>query len=353
MDIFSTQVLNRVVELAPAPSSFLLDTFFPFVQTSDTEEIWFDVDKSRPRITPFVHPMVAGKVVTDRGYETKSFKPAYAKDKRILLPNAPLKRRAGEMIGGTMTPMQRRAAQVNTSIEDQLEMLTRREEVMASEALRLGQVTVTGENYPTVVVNFGRDASLTVALAGGARWGENGVSVLDNLETWAALVQAKSGAAPTQVVMDPKAWGIFRKDAEVKDLLDRWKRSYNEAGASAIDRGPMSRGDGKDRARFVGSVGDFEIWVYSDVYVDEDGNDQNLVPDYTVMMAAGNDGRKGGLEGVRAYGTILDEESGYKATRYFNKSWLEKDPAVRWLLLQSAPLVFPYRPNASFCATVR
>ena len=353
MDIYTTQVLNRVVEQKPAPSSFLLDRFFPGVQTGDSEEIWFDIDKSKPRITPFVHPFVAGKVIADRGIETKSFKPAYAKDKRLLLPNQPLKRRAGETIGGSLSPAQRRAAQVNDSLDDQLDMLTRREEVMASEGLRLGQVTVAGENYPTVVVNFGRDAALTVTLAGGARWGEAGVSLIDNLETWAGLVQTKSGAAPREVVMDPLAWGIFRKDAEVKDLLDRWKRSMNEAGAPALDRGPMSRGDGADRARFVGMVGDFEIWVYSDVYVDEDGNDQKLWPDYTVMLAAGNGGRKGGLEGVRAYGAILDEKANYKAQRFFSKSWIEEDPPTRYLLLQSAPLVIPYRPNASFCATVR
>lgn len=353
MDIYATQVLNRVVEQKPAPSSFLLDKFFPAVQTSDSEEIWFDVDKSKPRITPFVHPTVAGKIVADRGVETKSFKPAYAKDKRLLLPNQPLKRRAGETIGGALPPSERRARQLNDSIDDQLDMLTRREEVMASEAMRLGQVTVAGENYPTVVVNFGRDAGLTVALAGGSRWGEAGVSVVDSLETWAGSVQSKSGAAPREVVMDPLAWGIFRKDAEVKDLLDRQKRSANEGGAPALDRGPMSRGDGTDRARFVGQVGDFEIWVYSDVYVDEDGNDQKIMPDYTVLLGAGNGGRKGGLEGVRAYGTILDEKSGYKSQRYFTKSWLEEDPANRYLLLQSAPLVVPYRPNASFCATVR
>lgn len=31
---------------------------------------------------------------------------------------------------------------------------------------------------------------------------------------------------------------------------------------------------------------------------------------------------------------------------------VEEDPSVRWLLLQSAPLVVPYRPNATFCATI-
>ena len=63
-------------------------------------------------------------------------------------------------------------------------------------------------------------------------------------------------------------------------------------------------------------------------------------------------GAKDGLEGTRCYGAIHDEKANWTAHRYFTKSWVEEDPSVRWLLLQSAPLVVPYRPNASFCATI-
>jgi hypothetical protein len=160
IDIFSTQVLNKTVEYLDRPASFLLDTFFGSVHMGDTEEIFFDIDKSKPRLTPFVSPLVAGKVVADEGYQTMSFKPAYVKDKRQFKPDAPLKRTIGEQVGGTLTPQQRRDAAVNRALTNQLENLTRREEVMASEALRAGQVTVSGDNYPTQVVNFQRDAAL-------------------------------------------------------------------------------------------------------------------------------------------------------------------------------------------------
>jgi hypothetical protein len=110
-----------------------------------------------------VSPLVAGKVVDDEGFSTKSFKPAYAKDKRRFDPSRPLKRAIGEKIGGTLTTGQRLEANLNRTLNKQLENLTRREEVMASEALRTGKITVTGEEYPTVVVDFGRDPELTVA----------------------------------------------------------------------------------------------------------------------------------------------------------------------------------------------
>ncbi len=344
MDIFTTTVLNRVVSHLPQPSSFLLDFFFPDVQTEDNEEIHFDIDKSKPRLAPFVSPLVGGKVVVDDGYETKSFRPAYVKDKRRFNPNQPLKRRIGETIGGSLTPMNRREAALNRSLNNQLQNLTRTEEVMAAQALTTGRITVQGENYPTTVVNFQREAELTQVLTGATRWGEPGVDVLNDIEDWADSVQNHSGAASTKVVMDPLAWRLFRSHPRVEKLLEQ-RRGTN----ATISTDPMARGNGNDRARYVGFIGDFDFWVYNDVYVDPITNlSRKLLPDYTVIM-----GSQSQLEGTRCYGLIQDEKANYRASRFFTKSWLEEDPAVRWLLMQSAPLVVPYRPNASFCATVR
>lgn len=343
MDIFSTHVLNRVVEHLDRPASFLLDKFFPSIQTEDSEEIHFDIDKSKPRLAPFVSPLVQGKVVTSEGFETKSFRPAYVKDKRRFDPSAPLKRQIGESIGGNLSAMNRREAALKKSITNQVENLTLREEVMAAEALRTGKITVAGEDYPTQIIDFQRNSSLTRVLTGAMRWGEDGVKVLDNIEDWAGEVQQKSGAAARTVVMDPMAWRIFKSDPKVEKLLDLRRGTTN-----TINVDPMAFGQGNEKARYGGSVGDFDFWVYNDTYVDDQGNDQNLLPEYTVLMASASL-----LEGTRCYGVIQDEKANYRASRYFTKSWLEEDPAVRWLLMQSAPLIVPYRPNATFCATVR
>ncbi len=80
VDIFSTFVLNRTVEHLERPASFLLDTFFGSIQTEESEEIHFDIDQSKPRLAPFVSPLVAGRVVANEGFTTQSFKPAYVKD---------------------------------------------------------------------------------------------------------------------------------------------------------------------------------------------------------------------------------------------------------------------------------
>lgn len=336
-DIYTTGVLARVIESLPSPAPFILNSFFREMQTETSEEIHFDVDKSKPRLAPFVSPLVPGQQVESPGYQTNTFKPAYVKDKRVFSANRPLKRSIGETIGGNLSPEQRLRKALVADLADQLAMLTRRQEVMAVEALLTGRITVKGELYPEAIVDFQRDPSLTKALTTTARWGETGVSPLADVEAWAMEVTKQSGTAPTQIIMDVAAWQLFHADAKVQVLLDRFR------GTDRLH--PTVTGEG---ARYMGNIGDFDIWVYSGWYEDPDTRLLTAyLPENTVLMVAPE------LEGVRAYGAIWDEAAGFQAMPYFTKSWVENDPGARILLMQSAPLPVPYRINASLAATVR
>lgn len=338
MDLFSTNALTGAINSLVATPSHLLDTYFPMVQTEISEEIHFDViDKTR-RLAPFVSPVVAGRVVNAQGYTTKTFKPAYLKPKTPFDPNRPLKRAAGEALTGNLSPEQRIAYLVGQTLMDHKDQIRRRLEVMASEALRTGAVTVVGDDYPSVSVSFGRHASLTVALTAGNKWGDSGVSPLNLLQDWAQLVLQKSGAMPVDVTMDVAAWKVFREDATVAKRLDLIR-----SAGSTLNQGAQI----KEGAVFMGVVDGFNIWVYSGWYVNDAGSEVAILPTGTVIMSNGAQ-----LEGTQAYGAIRDEEAGYQAIEIFSKSWVEKDPSVRYVMSQSAPLVVPARINASFCGTV-
>lgn len=346
LETFATATLNRVVRQLPEPDSFLLNGvasgfsgFVQEIQTEDSEEIHFDEEGESRRITPFVSPIRSGRVVRSAGYTTKSFKPAYAKDKRVFEPDAPLKRSMGEQIGGELTPMERRRARVARELQDQTAMLTRREEAMLAEFLRTGAITVAGDGFPTRQVDFGRDSSLDVTLSSGELWSDQsqGSDPRAYLEDWAVLMSDAGGGNPTDVVMAADVWQEMRLWDEVKEAVNR-----DFAQVSNIELGPLA-----GQVRMVGTLGDFRLWVYTSSYVDIDGTETKFVPNGYLYMVNQND-----LEAVRAYGVIQDEDAGYTARRLFSKSWTEEDPAVRYLMLQSAPLVVPYRPNASLVAQV-
>ena len=335
---FTTSFLSRAVASLKRPQTGLLTLFFPFVETSDTEEIKFDTEDGKRRISPFVSPIVAGKLVEGMGRKTSTFKPAYVKDKRVLKPGDAFKRMAGERIGGDMTPENRRLATLKKEMTDQTEMLTRRQEVMASEVLRTGKVTVTGDGYPTVVVDFGRNANHTITLGTGVKWSDSGISPLGNIEDWSLTVLQNSGAVVTDVVMDTKAYRLFKADPAVKDAIDKTLGAPDSVMLTSMAKLGLS---------YKGAIDNVWFWVYSDWYVDPaTGNEVAMIPDNTVMLGSRD------MDGVRHFGAIHDEEAGLQAMEYFTKSWVEKDPSLRILLMQSAPLVVPYRPDASFCATV-
>jgi hypothetical protein len=333
-DTVSTNTLIAVVAGLKTPNPALLGRYFPRVETSDTEEIHFDVLSTKRRIAPFVSPLVEGKVVAGHGFTTNTFKPAYIKDKRVFDPSRPLKRSAGEQIGGSLTPEQRRQAYIASELQDQIDMITRRLEVMASEVIRTGKVTVVGDGYPQVVVDFGRTAALTpTALASTARWGQSAETPLENLQTWSDLVLKESGTAPVDVIMGVDAWTEFRQNADVKARLDTRRVTGNgmDFGAQLVEG-----------LSFRGTIDGYNIWTYGGWYVDPaDGVEKAIFPADQVAMTSEL------LEGVRAFGAIRDGKAGYRALPYFPKIWEQEDPAVEFLMMQSAPLLVPLRTNAS------
>jgi hypothetical protein len=338
MDIFSTDVLVEIVRSLKLPAAGFAARYFTSTAQSEVEQIHFDIENKTRRMAPFVSPLVAGKVVKSHGFQTSTFKPAYVKDKRIFSPNRALKRAMGETIGGGQYSMAERMQMLLVSdLQDQIEMLERRSEWMAVKAMMDGKVVVSSPDYPAVEVDFGRKAEHTVTKPAGSLWSDTGINPLDDLQDWSDTMVKSTGVALTDVTMDIDTWKVFRKHAEVKSRLDRYR------GNSTMTQDAHQ----KEGMVFQGMVDQFAIYTYSGWYVDPETSEETpFLPAGTVIGAAGDM-----VEGVRHYGAILDHDS-LTSVPYFAKSWLEDDPSARFLLMQSAPLLVPYRINATFRAKV-
>jgi hypothetical protein len=344
MDIYSTGAIREVIRTIERPKPFLLDLFFRNQVNSTDEEILFDVELKKRRVAPMVAPHVPGKLVAQNGYRTERFAPAYVKDKRPLDPKRPLKRAIGEQIGGNpqLTPAQREAAILNQELMDQQDMLYRRLELMAADALDDGIVTVTGEGYPSVTVDFGRPAGHTISLSGSAEWDDAGISPIENVEDWSATFLTNAGVPVTDIVFDQKALRLFRKDPQFKDAVDTTLRGTT----AQLDLTALPDFGGQLIGMYNSST---RLWLYANKYADDAGVDQNVLADYTVLL--GNSSPEGAQ--TRAFGAIVDPEAGYVAEESFTKSWTEQDPGQRIIMMQSAPLTVLSRPGATFRARVK
>lgn len=320
--------------------SFLLDHMFPNMVESDAPEVAIDVDVGKRRLAPFCSPLVEGQLVESRQWQTNLFKPAYIKDWRNPDLLKPVRRAIGERLMGGMSPAERLEANLAWEMADQVDMILRRQEWMAANALVSGKITVVGEGYPDpIVVDFQRDPALTVALTGTAQWGQTGVYPSDYITAWAALVLQKSGAAPTEVIFTNSTWNAFKNDPKVLNAIV-WP---GRTGDSSADLG----GRVVKGAMYMGRWGQFDLYLYNDWYVDPVTDvEEPMIADGTVILGGP------GVEGTRAYGLIMDPAFNYGPLAYAPKLWYKENPATINLLMQSAPLVIPSRVNACMAATV-
>jgi hypothetical protein len=344
---YNTAKLVQVVPNLKRAQKFLLDKFFPNIVEAETEEIAIDVDVGIRRLAPFVSPLVEGKLVEQRRFQTDRFKPAYIKDKRAPDLRKPVRRSIGERIGGDITPAEREMANLQFEMEDQIDMIDRRLEWMAASVLTTGTVVVAGEGYPTSLIDFGRDSRLTFALTGASAWGYAANFLADgrdpvptaNLVSWQALILRLSGAAATDLVFTNLSWAKFLMAEGVQGAIyyPRLGEGTNVVNpAATVQKGGV----------YMGRWAQFDLWLYNDWYVDDNGYEQPMLPDGYMLMSGPD------MMGTRAFGIIVDPAFNYQPMAYAPKTWLNEDPAQRYLLMQSAPLVIPSRVNAALAVKV-
>ena len=149
----------------------------------------------------------------------KSFKPVYAKDKRRFDPSRPLKRSIGEK---SVVHCPRNNALKPILIAHWLSSLKTSPpwgKSWRQKPCEQVKITVAGEDYPTVVVDFQRDPELTVALLA------HPVGVKQAWMRWTiskiGLPKCRRNQArlPASVVMDALAWRVFKADASEKLLI--------------------------------------------------------------------------------------------------------------------------------------
>lgn len=350
IDVFDTTTLLEVLRVQKKPKTFWLDKCFPRQINFETEKIAFDrVNEDYRRLAPFVAPNVQGKVMTREGSDMVAFKPAYVKPKHIVNPDDVIVRQPGEALGtGSLSLEQRREAIVADILERHKQMHIMTREWMAAKAIIDGKVTIEGENYPKVTVDFRRDASLTVVLLTTAKWdAPTTATPLVDLKNARAACNTLCGAVIRDVIFGAGAWALFAGFTDVKALLDKQIRG-SESDFTKMTDGFDDTVEYLGSLQGTGGAGLLRLWLYSGKYKDEAGSLQNILDTDTVVgvdFAA--------VEGHRCFGAIRDGKAGFKPLDMFPKMWEDEDPWAEYLMTQSAPLMVPKQPNATFSIKVK
>ena len=343
--LYSTASLLGVLREMEPPSSYWLDLCFPRTILFDEEYIDFGKISDTRKIAPLVVPTAQGRPIYSAAERLARVKPAYVKPKDPVSASRVIQRAAGlgELNTDTRwSPQQRYQAIVADIMRVHRRAIERRWEWLAAQAILYGSVTLEDEAYPKTVVDFERAAGHSITLGSGSRWGDSGVSILGNIESWKATVRAASFGGPTnRLTVGTAAWEVMREDEEIRDMLTLDLRSYN-AGLN-VNLGVR---EGLDVER-VGSVnGTTEIYVYSDYYHDTDGSVIPFMDPRDVVLTGPN------IQGVRCFGAIQDIDAQLQALAMFPKMWKQEDPSATFIMTQSAPLMVPINPNNTLRARV-
>jgi hypothetical protein len=307
---------------------------------------WIDMEQipsQGRKLMPAVTPLAQGRPLYSATSTTARFKPSYYKAKDPFTPTRAYARRPGTILQQTPeTPNQRYQAWVGDCTALHRNAAERTWEWMASQAIQFGSVTITDEDAPTQFVDFKRAAGHTITLAPGARWGDAGVSIMDNVQTWKDLLyNAEFGGILSRITVGTSAWAKMRKDPEIKDLLDINYRS--QPTDVRIERGLISSLE----AQWVGNLGEgVDVYVYRDWYT-VNGAQVPFMDPRDVVLTCGNVG------GYQCYGAIMDQRAEF-APLPIHTQMLPPvgDPGVPQILTQSSPLMVPTMPNATFRARV-
>ncbi len=343
--VFDTTTLLSVLRTQKAPMTWWRDKCFTKQINFTAEKIAFDrVNTDYRRLAPFVAPNVQGKVMTREGSDMLAFKPAYVKPKHIVSPDDVLARVPGEALGtGSLTLEQRREAAVADIMLRHKHMHAMTQEWLAARAIIDGTVTIVGEGYPSVTVDFRRHADLSVTLLTTAKWdAPTTATPLDDIKALRIRANALCGATIRDIVFGANAWALFSGFTEVTDLLNKQVRG------SESDYSKMTDGF-EDSVEYLGSLqgaggaGLLRLWLYSGKYMDDTDTQQDILNTNTVV---GVDFAM--VEGHRCFGAIMDGKAGFQALDMFPKHWETEDPWAEYIMTQSAPLMVPKQPNATF-----
>lgn len=336
MAVLDTNQLIGMRAHLPKFETFFLSRYFPSQINFESEKVSFDEIRKGVRMAPLVAPVVAGKPNKKAAIKTVTIEPAYVKSHDNIKPGELLKRKAGEPFTAPLSVVERREVTIMTLLEEQEESIIHREEWMAAQAVLTGTITLSGQDYPTQVVDFGRSAANNITLSGGARWNTVTASTFDptaNIDTWADLCSVVADV----LIFAPDTWAYFKTFMGVTDALKGENNSV-----SKLELGPQL----SQVIQYKGMFGEYACYVHKGKYLDEAGNEQPFMPSGSLLVGPSF------ADNVRCYGAIQDADAnaeGIVATSRYPSNWTSKNPSLDNLQTQSAPIMALLDADA-FCS---
>jgi len=348
IDLFTPETMDAVVRVMPTQNTFFRNTFFGTTKLEPTEKIRVDFYKGKRRVAPFVSANAIARVSEKIGFVSDELLTPHVKVKDVTDIQDIMKRLPAEVLMGSgMSPDERAVQLLANVLSDFNEQIIRREEVMCAQAMLNGAITLIGEGVNSTV-DFG--FTNTDTLTSTAMW-DNASSVADplaDLKKWAVVCQKNGYRKPNICVMERSAYAAFITRCKALNYFSQW----NFLDLSIL---PIAK---DENLTYCGRLRDpdMEIYIYDEWYID-DWTDPTTPTEKAIMskgkvMLASTNAKFSMYYGVMTFSdpntNSLRSVMGARAA----DSWIQKEPAQRFLTLNSRPLPVPHEVDSWYVATV-
>jgi hypothetical protein len=336
---YTPQEMLAMMEQNPVRTTFFWDMVVGNrIEVHDTPNLKIDVVKGGMTISPYVARTGGPNPVDKEVFETLTHVTPYNYDNSVFTPKDLDHRNQGQTVYS-----QSAAQNMDFKIGRQLQLMRKRfqgrREQQIAEALQTGQVNVQGKgvNY---VVNFQRDASLAVTLAGADLWDSGTQKIEKNFSDWAAAIDDLGATGTGWCVMGRLSAQAFLADDAVLKKLDYRRVEQGDINIRLLRQ---------QRATYIGTFRsegvDIDIYSYSGFYYNGTTNVRFMDEKKIVM------GSSDAYTGFH-YGRIDNFKVGNFAVEEFPLVLEADNGKTKELTLESSPLFGMHEPDAFLVATV-
>lgn len=330
MPDYTTREMIEAINQTPPVRSFLQRTFFPVDRTHVAEKVEFDVRKGKRIMAPFVSPRKGGKVITRQGYHTNQFTTPKIAPERPITVDDITKRLIGENIYSPKTPEEREDELLARDMTELEESIDRRKEWMSRQVLYEGKVDVVDEEEGIdIQIDFG--FTNIYVLAADEQWSLATVNPVRTLRPIRKQIIQKTGKAPDIMIFASDVIEDFMDNPYVLNAMDVLNMKNVKIEPRVVD----------PALTFYGRIAelDMDIYTYDEWFLNDDGEEESIIPPGTVLMAHSNG------EGQIEYGLVTQMEDkkfrSYEA-RLVPKVWADETDEVKKVRMTSRPLPRPY-----------
>lgn len=335
---YDIPTLLSIMEEMKEPSMYLYNQFTEEGQTFDTKKVEVRTYKGNTPVAPYVSELQDGVLLARVPGMAQEFEPATLKPAREITHVDIAVQSYKENVLNPLSPIERAAQLLAQDIQDLKNSIDRAQIQQIISLLFTGKIVQKGEGIDKVL-DYNFQNKLT--LSGTDTWDSPDSKPIEKLSEIRRMMMMKNVPNPTDVLGDYDSMIALTRHPDILALADNNGLTIGNIDTQNLADGVVYHGYLKDPG--------VHLWSYTGMYsvYDQTLNDGKGGYKEVEVMPKGNIVVYNRNQKFRwNYGSNLimnTDSENFQLVRgkYCPESWVKRQPAARWLQIQSKPLLVP------------